>query len=287
MTDKLVEIPLDRSLSKTLAQPVAPGNTRLHWLCQAGFIIETNTFRMVIDPYLSDTLAEKYRGTARPHERMMPAPIAPADLAPVDLVLCTHHHTDHMDPGTLIPLMAANPHALLVAPRASLSTVRERSGLPDGRLCLMNAGETLTIDSITVTATRAAHEALETDDAGNHRFLGYLIDTGSVRIWHSGDSIPFEGLAADIAALKPDLALLPVNGRKAELSNNGVPGNFTLDEAIGVATKVGCTAMVAHHYGLFAFNTEDPDRIDAASAHTASLRVVRARAAIALEWRNG
>ena len=217
----------------------------------------------------------------------MPAPIAPADLKPVDFVLCTHHHTDHMDPGTLVPLMAANPHASLVAPRASLSAVRERSGLPDDRLRLIDAGETLTIGGITITATRAAHETLERDEAGDHRFLGYLIDTGSMRIWHSGDCIPFEGLIAEIAALKPDLALLPVNGRRPELSDHGVPGNFTLEEAIDIATAAGCSAMVAHHYGLFSFNTEDPNVIDVASARTAGIQLLRARLAIALEWCSG
>jgi len=287
MTGKLAEIPLGRSLVDALTKPLAEGSTRLHWLGQAGFVIETGTTRIVIDPYLSDTLADKYRGTARPHKRMMPAPIAAADLKPVDLVLCTHHHTDHMDPGTLIPVMAANPQASLVSPRAALSAVRERSGLADDRLRLIEAGEMLTIAGVTITATRAAHETLERDEAGNHRFLGYLIDAGSMRIWHSGDCIPFDGLVEEIAALKPDLALLPVNGRRPELSDHGVPGNFTLEEAIGIATAAGCSAMVAHHYGLFSFNTEDPDAIDAASARTAGIRLARARPAIALEWRNG
>lgn len=286
MTDILVEIPFKGSLAEAMAQPVAQGSTRLYWLGQAGFVIETGATRIVIDPYLSDTLADKYRSTARPHERMMLAPVAPAKLAPIDLVLCTHHHTDHMDPGTLIPMMAASPQASLVAPRAALKAARERSQLADTRICLLDAGETLSIGSVNITATRAAHETLEIDEAGNHRFLGYLIDTGSIRIWHSGDCIPFDGLVAEIAALKPDLALLPVNGRRTELSDHGVPGNFTLEEAVSIATAAGCSAMVAHHYGLFSFNTENPDVIDAAIARSPATRLVRARPAIALEWRN-
>jgi L-ascorbate metabolism protein UlaG (beta-lactamase superfamily) len=287
MTGTLVEIPMGGSLADALAKPLAEVHTRLYWLGQAGFVIETGATRLVIDPYLSDTLADKYRGTVRPHERMMPAPIAPADLKPVDLVLCTHYHTDHMDPGTLIPMMAVNPETSLVAPRGALQAVRERSGLADDRLYLIDAAETLTVGGVTITATRAAHETLEKDDAGNYRFLGYLIDTGGICIWHSGDCIPFTGLIEEVAALKPDLALLPVNGRRPELSDHGVPGNFTLEEAIGIATAAGCSAMVAHHHGLFAFNTEDPDVIDAASKRTAGIQVLRARPAIALEWRNG
>jgi len=55
----------------------------------------------LIDPYLSDFLAEKYQGAEFPHLRMMQAPIEPSRLADLDWVFCTHRHSDHMDPGTL------------------------------------------------------------------------------------------------------------------------------------------------------------------------------------------
>src|ERR1700712_4628335 len=64
------------------------GELTLHWLGQAGFVIEFNRFRMLIDPYLSDSLAEKYKGTKFPHTRMMAAPILPDELDRLDLVLC-------------------------------------------------------------------------------------------------------------------------------------------------------------------------------------------------------
>lgn len=53
---------------------------RLRWLGQAGFLIETREVRILIDPYLSDSLAEKYRGKPYPHRRMVPAPAAPEAL---------------------------------------------------------------------------------------------------------------------------------------------------------------------------------------------------------------
>lgn len=46
-----------------------------------------------------------------------------------------------------------------------------------------------------------------------------------------------------------------MNGRDAERSGNGVPGTFTLDEAITLCHDAGVPAMIAHHYGLFEFNT--------------------------------
>lgn len=262
-----------------------PEGVRFYWLGQAGFVLEIAGRRIVIDPYLSDSLAEKYRGTPRPHNRMMPPPIAPGDCLPVDLVLSTHAHTDHMDPGTLPILLSANPEAAFVAPRAMRQQAQDRSGLAGDRLVLINAAETIRpFPGLAITATRSAHEALERDANGNHRFLGYLFDDGETRIWHSGDCVPFDGLVKEVSAYRPDIAMLPVNGRKPELSQNGVPGNFSLWEAIDTAKAIGARHLVAHHYGLFEFNTEEPAVIDAAAATAQGVVVHRAQTGTCYEW---
>ena len=233
----------------------------MHWLGQAGFLLETGGQRLLIDPYLSNTLADKYKNTATPHDRMMPSPISPDALGPIHLVLVTHHHTDHMDPGTLLPLAQANPTLRFVVPRASRAEAIKRTGASEDRLISMDAGERIEPWSgLSVVALRAAHETLERDEVGCHRFLGYaLIFTSlglnDVTVIHSGDTVPFEGQAEEIRRLRPDLLLLPVNGRSAELTARGVPGNLTLDEAVGLTIESGAPAMIAHHHGMFAFNT--------------------------------
>lgn len=284
MTGRLTEKRFNGSLSEQLAEP-SESATRLLWLGQAGFVVDIAGCRLVIDPYLSDSLAEKYRGTQYPHQRMMPPPTEPAGLVGVDYVLCTHAHTDHMDPGTLPALLAANPLARLVAPRAVRSAALERSGLSEERILLVNAGDALDLgEGLRLVVTRSAHESLEQDANGNHRFLGFLLESERVTIWHSGDTVPFEGLVEEVAPLHPDIALLPVNGRRPELSARGVPGNLTLTEAVEVARAISASTMVAHHYGLFDFNTIDPERIDSMARSTPFPRLVRARGAIALEW---
>jgi L-ascorbate metabolism protein UlaG (beta-lactamase superfamily) len=284
MAGQLVETAFDGPLAERLSGPAAEG-LRLYWLGQAGFVLEMDGRRLVIDPYLSDSLAEKYRGTARPHIRMMPPPILPQSLDRVDLVLSTHAHTDHMDPGTLPPLLKANPKARLVAPRAALAQALARSGVAEERLVLTDAGQTIEpLPGLSVTATRAAHETLETDSEGHYRFLGYVFEAADLRIWHSGDCIPFDGLIDDVADHAPDIALLPVNGRRPELSENGVPGNFTSGEAISIAGAIGARHLVAHHYGLFDFNTESPANIDAAAASNQAMDVFRAKVGTCYEW---
>lgn len=133
----------------------------------------------------------------------------------------------------------------------------------------MDAGESVEpVSGVRVHAVRAAHETLERDADGNHRFLGYVLETGGARIYHSGDTVFFDGLVEDVKPLAPDVVLLPVNGSRPELSANGVPGNLSLDEAIDIACGLGADAAVFHHYGMFAFNTVDPRAIDAAAEAT-------------------
>lgn len=249
----------------------------LRWLGQAGFVIDSPRHRLVIDAYLSDTLEEKYRHTGHPHVRRMPAPIAPADLTGVDWVLATHAHTDHLDPGTLPGLLAASPAAGLLVPAAGLDEAERRSGRPATRILAVDAGDRVELGpGLTVTATASAHESLEVDAGGRHRYLGYVLDLEGIRIWHSGDCVPWEGLAGLIAGLAPDLVLLPVNGRSAELAAAGFAGNFHLDEAVALALDAGASCLVAHHYGMFAFNTADPAEIDRRAVE-APIRLLRAR----------
>ncbi|MDY6949380.1 MAG: MBL fold metallo-hydrolase, partial [Pseudomonadota bacterium] len=224
-------------------------------------------------------------GRVLPHIRMMPPPILPESLDRVDLVLSTHAHSDHMDPGTLPPLLKANPQAKLLSPRAVRQQALDRSGVAAERLILVDAGQVIEpFPGLSITATRAAHETLETDGEGHHRFLGYVVEAAGIRIWHSGDCIPFDGLIEEVAPLATDIALLPVNGRRPELSDNGVPGNFTIAEAISTAGAIGAHTLLAHHYGLFDFNTENPANIDAAAASSPATDVFRAKVGICYEW---
>lgn len=248
---------LTQPLDDILAAP--PGAAlRLYWLGQAGWVIDGAGRRLVIDPYLSDSLAQKYAGKAQPHIRMMSAPVAPAAIAHVDAVLATHAHTDHLDPGTLPALMAANPDAVLIAPAAHAALAIDRAQITLARLVTLDAGKTATLShapDIRITATRAAHEDLTRDAAGRYVFLGYAITLASACIYHAGDTVPFDGLAAEVAALRPDLALLPVNGRDATRLAAGIPGNLTLAEAHGLARDATIPAVIAHHFDMFAFNT--------------------------------
>jgi L-ascorbate metabolism protein UlaG (beta-lactamase superfamily) len=263
----------------------APNGIALYWLGQAGFVIDFAGSRLLIDPYLSDSLADKYRGTTYPHTRLMPAPIEPDDFGKVDFVLCTHRHTDHMDPGTLQPIAKRFPGAQFIVPAASVDEAIKRCGVDLGRLIPANVGEKIALfPDCFVSPVASAHETIDIDSQGHYEWLGYVIDAGPVRLYHSGDCVPYQGLEATLAGYAPDVALLPVNGRDAQRSGNGVPGNFTLDEAIALAKNGRAKAMIAHHYGLFDFNTISAEMIDQRVAQENALGFEMVRAQTGRAW---
>ncbi len=245
------------------ASPVGFG---LAWLGQAGFALRFGGTRLLIDPYLSDHLERKYRGSERPHDRMMPSAGVTA-FDGVDFVLCTHQHGDHLDPEALPELAARNPACRIVVPRASLEQARTL-GIAAAQLQGVDAGETLALnETLSLAALPAAHETLERNERGEHRFLGYVLRTEPFAVYHSGDSVPFPGLTGLVAGRGIELALLPVNGR-----GKGVAGNFTFQEAAELCRAAGIPYLVPHHFGMFAFNTVDRGEVAALAAATVAPR---------------
>ena len=109
--------------------------------------------------------------------------------------------------------------------------------------------------------TNRLRETIKASD----RFLGYVLRLGSVTLYHSGDTIAYEGLSERVLAHQVDLALLPINGR-----GKGVPGNFTLAEAIQLCHGARIPYLIPHHFGMFAFNTVDPEVIKVSAARITS-----------------
>jgi L-ascorbate metabolism protein UlaG (beta-lactamase superfamily) len=148
-------------------------------------------------------------------------------------------------------------------PRAEIDRGRER-GMPVEAIHGINAGETLHLtDSISVEAIASAHERLDVDAGGNHKYLGYVVSAGDVRLYHSGDCVPYPGLAAQLAEKQIDVAFLPINGRDEFRLSRGVPGNFTVDEAVALCQEAGIRCLVGHHWGMFDFNTIEKSAAEA------------------------
>jgi L-ascorbate metabolism protein UlaG (beta-lactamase superfamily) len=98
----------------------------LWWLGQSGFLLQWRGKRVLIDPYLSDSLTKKYLTTDKPHTRMSELVVRPALLKNISIVTSSHNHTDHLDAETLIPVLKNNPGIKLIIPEANRDFVTER-----------------------------------------------------------------------------------------------------------------------------------------------------------------
>ncbi len=246
----------------------------LWWLGQSGFLLQWNGRRMLFDPYLSDSLTQKYSGTDKPHVRMTERVVAPERLPLIDVCTSTHNHTDHLDAETLLPLLHASPHLKLVIPEANRAFVADRLGtvpeLPIG----LDQGEHITLKDFDIHAVPAAHEMIELDAQGRCKFLGYVVQFGGWTIYHCGDSVRYPEMSAILQKFKVDLALLPINGAKPE---RRVSGNLNGREAAELARDIGARCVIPCHFEMFEFNSASPDEfVVAARALGVGYRVLKA-----------
>jgi L-ascorbate metabolism protein UlaG (beta-lactamase superfamily) len=242
-----------------LADMAAVSSEGLHlwWLGQSGFLLQCAGQRLLLDPYLSDTLTVKYASTDKPHVRLTERCLAPETLTGVRVVTASHWHTDHLDAGTLGPLAVANGGIDLLLPHPIVAAARERLGEAPVKLRGLDAGERVVLDGWEVTGVPAAHNDLLRDEAGRCHYLGFLIRREGFTIYHSGDTLWHEAvLRALLAAGQIDLMLLPINGNVPE---RRVAGNLNGTEAAALAKACGARMVVPCHYDMFAFNTVTPD----------------------------
>jgi len=229
---------------------------RLWWLGQSGFLLQWQGIHVLLDPYLSDSLTKKYKQTETPHVRMTELVIDPGRLSIVDIVTSTHNHTDHLDADTLCPIFAANPDLKLVIAEANRLFVAERLKIDAGDAIGLDDGASVEISGIRFSGIASAHEGLEHDEQGRAKCLGYILQFGNWTIYHSGDTVRYEGMSEKLRPFRIDIALLPINGRAAK---GRVPGNLSGSEAAQLAKDIEAKLVIPCHFDMFRFNTASPD----------------------------
>jgi len=228
----------------------------LWWLGQSGYLIQWNDKYLLIDPYLSDSLTKKYANTEKPHIRMTERVINPAQLDFIDVVTSSHNHTDHLDGETLIPLMKVNPDMKMIIPEANRAFVANRiKADPDFPIGL-NKGENVEVEGFRFTGIPAAHEEIERDEEGHCKFLGYVMQFGNWTLYHSGDTLWYDGMVEKLKPFAIDVAILPINGRDPKRK---VAGNLNAKQAVALSREIGARLVIPCHYDMFTFNTADPD----------------------------
>jgi L-ascorbate metabolism protein UlaG (beta-lactamase superfamily) len=233
-----------------------PASLHVWWLGQSGFLLKHAGDFLLLDPYLSDALTLKYAATDKPHVRMTERCIRPEQLGFVKKVTSSHQHTDHFDEATLRPLSEVACGIQCVLPLATIAAAEHR--LPGAQIDWvgLDDGTQVQLGQWHITGVAAAHNSIDRDSAGHCKFLGFIIQVGAFRLYHSGDTLLHPGLEPALRQGPLDLAMVPINGNDP---SRRVAGNLNGAEAAGLAKAAGARLAVPHHFEGFEFNTASPD----------------------------
>jgi L-ascorbate metabolism protein UlaG (beta-lactamase superfamily) len=242
------------ALVSEIDSTVGESGFALWWLGQSGYLLQCNGKRILIDPYLSDSLTKKYLTTDKPHTRISELVIKPELLKNISIVTSSHNHTDHLDAETLIPILKSNPSIKFIIPEANRKFVAERVQCEVDFPIGLNDEQTVTIDGFTFHGIPAKHNEIDRDEKGNCKYMGFVIEFGLHKIYHSGDTLWFDSMVELLKPFNVDVALLPINGNKPERK---VAGNLDCKEAVELGKAIDAKMVIPCHYNLFSFNTAD------------------------------
>lgn len=260
-----------------------PDVLHIWWLGQSGFLLQYNGKQLLVDPYLSDSLSRKYENTDKPHVRMSELVIDPARLEMIDVVTSSHNHTDHLDVETLLPIISTNPDVQFVIPEANRMFIANRLKTDPAWPIGLTDGQTVEVGGFVIHGVPAAHNELERDAEGRCKFMGFVVEIGPgharpgherpYKVYHSGDTLWYDGIVDRLRPFTVDVAFLPINGNKPE---RRVAGNLNPEEAARLGHEIGAKLVIPHHYDLFEFNTADPsDFVHACEQYGTPYRVMQ------------
>jgi L-ascorbate 6-phosphate lactonase len=145
------------------------------------------------------------------------------------------------------------------------------AGVAADRVVGVQPGDDLELAGLRIRPVPAMH-GVTMDDAygfgeqlsgGLTRFLGFVLDSVGVRVYHAGDTIHFEGMESLLRDLEIDVGMLPINGRDPEREARGIVGNLTEREAAWLGRESRFDLLIPMHYDLFARNRGYPaDLVD-------------------------
>jgi L-ascorbate metabolism protein UlaG (beta-lactamase superfamily) len=243
---------------------------QFQWLGGPTFLLEWDQFRVLTDPMFGEGPAAfvmnrhpSTGATQAPIARM--APLPPAQLDALDLVLVSHLHRDHFDAPAAERL---DINLRVAVPRPDAFTLRQWGF---ARVWGLVWWEYFTLEKdgarLRVTALPARHAADDDVNADMGVVNGYLIEyragSESYTIYWTGDTVWFDGLTVIREhSGHPDL-LVPHMGA---VGVDGPRGRLTLDatEATHLIDLFQPATVIPVHYHTFAHYVEPIDRLETA-----------------------
>ena len=166
---------------------------RATWLGHATVLVELAGRRILFDPVWSERVSPS---TVVGPRRLHPVPVSLEDLPPVDAVVISHDHYDHLDMDTIRRIAALWPDTRFVVP-LGVGAHLERWRVPLSRIDELDWTESTTVADVELTATAARHFSGRLRPGGNGTlWASWVLAGGGRRIFYTGDSGYFDGYQA-------------------------------------------------------------------------------------------
>lgn len=203
------------------------------WLGQAGLLFEINNIKIIIDPYLSDSVER-----IEPHNKRRVAVDERFLKIKPDIIILTHNHLDHTDPDTLKFYLNDNSEICVLASYNAWQTVRQFGGVKNNYV-MFNQGTVWTEKGIKFEAVYAEHS----DDHA----IGIIIYAETETYYITGDTLYNKKVLDDLPK-KIDYVFLPVNGKG---------NNMNMTEASDFCKRIKATAIPLHCWLFDNININD------------------------------
>lgn len=248
-------------------RPLEHDEMEIIWIGHASFFVRTPHHNILIDPVWA-----KWVG---PLKRSREPGIPIDHLPPIDLILISHAHFDHLCLRSLRKICTGQE--TIIVPEKVSSVVKS---IPCAEIREMSDWDVATFDSLEVTFTPCFHWGARYIHDTHRGFGGYLLKTPGHHLYHSGDSAYFDGFAEIGERHHIDTALLPIGAYNCP---SGREVHMNPEEALVAFNDLGAGKMIPMHFGTFPISIEHPneplDRLHAAvnGVHHLKDRVVTPR----------
>ncbi|MFL5562369.1 MAG: MBL fold metallo-hydrolase [Gemmatimonadaceae bacterium] len=264
-------VPLAVGPSAVIHPRQGDGSLRATWIGHSTVLLQIGSMNILTDPIWSERASPVAWAGPR---RLVPPAIPLASLPPLDVVLISHDHYDHLDERTVRALATAHPGARWVAP-LGVGALLTSFGV--AQVVELDWWQSTNAADATVTAVPAQHFSGRSL-TGRDRTLwaGFAIAASGWRVLFAGDTGYHPEFAEIGRRLGPfDLALVPVGAYAPRWFMR--PVHMDADEAVAAAVDLGAGAgastpvLLATHWGTFRLTEEPMDEpprrtIDAWSA---------------------
>lgn len=249
-------------IKKRLSQ-IGEGQLGIIYLGQAGFLLHSEGTTALIDPYLSYSV-DKAVSESPLWSRTYAPPYLPAELDFVDYIFLSHDHMDHADPET-IAIFAECSDAEFVCGAAIAQKVCAYGAK---RVIGMKEDAPLECGAFSVKLLPAAHEEIHRNSSDDCEECGFLFGFNGIGVYHSGDSLVYEGLTESV--MGTDVMLLPVNGHGYfRRYVDDCIGNMDAYDAARLAQAAKAKLLIPMHFDLYPGNSVPPEAVAAIISATA------------------